>query len=698
MNSVYIGLTPGDELAGWTAAVISVLVGLLTMMHATVRLVHEAQPQHAFAVVKLAIDVSGAAVQPSPLRGDPALGDDENRRAELLQPGNDFFDKPRVDVAVSVGAFAPPGTEVPRMDVRCSVGDVHKRVTITGRRCVRWSPTLRFTDPEPFTTMPMTNRNAYGGTDGRVPFEEPRSTDELMTLLGAFPGTYPRNPAGKGYVVSLDPVDGDVELPNLEDPDRLLTPETLFVRDPREWWLRPLPCTLGFRDLAMFPRLLPFGWRPAFAPPDDDRLEEVRLGDLPAGFARRGCRRRTRALGDARIRERALVRRALRRHADRGHGDAHGGPRRALHRCRRRRRSVLRVEGAGDADRDASGRRWSCVPRRRRWTSRTALGRSIWPRVFLPRIHKYIPITLELAGREIAAYEALPDRPRRARRVGISHQELTPCRTNIVAVLAAARSWKSSRSTPRSTRSRPLHSSARSRKPSTRPWSVAPSSPGPTARGARRVQWLPCLQTLSVRRRDRVLVVQPSNWAEPIVTGVVDGFARRPEAERSGPALTLLHDERLRVADAGGNPLLDIIPTEEGPVVKLLGADVNLELRGKLRIRAEELELVGALGDRDRGGAGRRNREGRDGATELIRTIGSATRSSAKIRAPRRARAGCGVQPGRGPRRGSGARAPQHTLFIVAHGAQRGHSVGQAAEGSGARGRGGRRSRAASVL
>ncbi|HVY44282.1 MAG TPA: DUF2169 domain-containing protein, partial [Minicystis sp.] len=253
-------------------------------MHAAVRLAHEAHPPHAYGVVKLAFDLTGAPVQPTRLRGDPDLPDDDPRRLEVLHPGSDFIAKPCTDVAVVGSAFAPPGQAVPSMDVRCRVGSFVKRVAVFGRRLVRWGSRVTFTEPEPFVVMPMSNRHAYGGCDGRVPFRQPSSSEELIEIAAAFPGSYPRNPAGKGYVVFADAVHGELELPNLEDPDRLLTPDTLFVGDPRDWWRQRMPWTLCFRDLAMFPRLLPYGVRFAYPPPDDERLEEVRTGELPRGF------------------------------------------------------------------------------------------------------------------------------------------------------------------------------------------------------------------------------------------------------------------------------------------------------------------------------------------------------------------------------------------------------------------------------
>jgi len=104
--------------------------------------------------------------------------------------------------------------------------------------------------------------------------------------------------------------------------------------------------------------------------------------------------------------------------------------------------------------------------------------------------------------------------------------------------------------------------------------------------------WLPVLRHLSIRERDRVLLLWVENEPHPVVVGVVDGFARRAEPKTEvGAALELKRDEIFRLQGQGGEPLLEIRPGDEGPVVRLLNADTEVELPGKLRIKAAEIEL-----------------------------------------------------------------------------------------------------------
>ena len=108
-------------------------------------------------------------------------------------------------------------------------------------------------------------------------------------------------------------------------------------------------------------------------------------------------------------------------------------------------------------------------------------------------------------------------------------------------------------------------------------------------------RWVPTLQGLSVRVADRVLLTQPVNFDEPIVTGVLDGFTRRPEPAREPAAsLELKRDETVRVAGADGQTLIELYQDEAGPVVRLLETDVNLELPGAFRLKASRIELEAA--------------------------------------------------------------------------------------------------------
>lgn len=111
-------------------------------------------------------------------------------------------------------------------------------------------------------------------------------------------------------------------------------------------------------------------------------------------------------------------------------------------------------------------------------------------------------------------------------------------------------------------------------------------------------RWLPVLRGLCCRVGDRVVVTRIEGLDEPVVSGVIDGFTPRPEApRRSAAALELKPDEALRVVSPSGAELVEVFASEQGPVVRVLSADVNLELEGRLHLRAKSLQLEATGGE-----------------------------------------------------------------------------------------------------
>lgn len=205
-----------------------------------------------------------------------------------LTPGSDYWPfKPETDVVVVGSAHTPEHRPLRALDVSVEVGDRVKRVRAMGLRQVSWrdGETPRFPDPDTFVEIPLSYGNAYGGVDARVTDPSRESTVIPGGPLTDHPGMYPRNPFGRGYVVSPEGAES-VDLPFLEDPSDLLTPERFITRDPARWHLQPSPAGLGWIHPWMFPRGLFFdvsadAWFPA---PDDASLREVREGVLPVGY------------------------------------------------------------------------------------------------------------------------------------------------------------------------------------------------------------------------------------------------------------------------------------------------------------------------------------------------------------------------------------------------------------------------------
>jgi hypothetical protein len=123
-----------------------------------------------------------------------------------------------------------------------------------------------------------------------------------------------------------------------------------------------------------------------------------------------------------------------------------------------------------------------------------------------------------------------------------------------------------------------------------------------TVSGLELERWVPKLQGLPVRVADRVLMLRPGNspqgWEEWIVTGVVDGFASRPQPELSERArIELQRDEAVNVVSSEGTPLVEISQSPTGPVVRVLESNVQVEFAGKLSLRAKDIELEATQGE-----------------------------------------------------------------------------------------------------
>ena len=122
--------------------------------------------------------------------------------------GDFVFKRGGVDLFVFGSARAPGKGSVTQMDVRIVLpGKIDHTLTVFGDRF--WESGfrgLKISEPKPFTEMPVTLANAYGGWD---------EWDQLK-----FP--YSNNPLGKGFIWEKENAVGR-PLPNIEDPENLIT-------------------------------------------------------------------------------------------------------------------------------------------------------------------------------------------------------------------------------------------------------------------------------------------------------------------------------------------------------------------------------------------------------------------------------------------------------------------------------------------
>jgi hypothetical protein len=174
--------------------------------------------------------------------------------------------KPATDVVVIGEACAPDAVPARQLEVGIEVGRVRKIITVFGDRFA----TLRgngeaplFSEPRPFTRLPLVFERAYGGVDASTGMEF----------------AYPRNPVGCGLVVA-DVPDATITLPNFEDPADPLTPERLILREAKRWNRQPLPQGLGWFGKTWYPRMSFVGVIPGDVDSDEVMREEA-LGLVP---------------------------------------------------------------------------------------------------------------------------------------------------------------------------------------------------------------------------------------------------------------------------------------------------------------------------------------------------------------------------------------------------------------------------------
>lgn len=180
--------------------------------------------------------------------------------------------KPQVDFVVIGKAYAPNGKPTDRMIASVQIADRKKSIVIFGNReChFRENKTPVFSDPLSFTEMEIRYDRAYGGLDD--------ISDPNIPLY------YPRNYMGTGFVLRniKDAVEG-LALPNIEDPNNLLTEERIIIEEPNRWYLQPLPQGFGWFQKNWFPRCAFAGSYPPFVEVGTELTEE-KIGILPKNY------------------------------------------------------------------------------------------------------------------------------------------------------------------------------------------------------------------------------------------------------------------------------------------------------------------------------------------------------------------------------------------------------------------------------
>jgi hypothetical protein len=193
--------------------------------------------------------------------------------------------KPWTDVVVRGHVQALGGRPVQTMNAGVQVGARQKWVRVFGdRRVIRQHGQRVFSEPEPFTAIELSWRRAYGGVDLSLPHAP---VEDMLDFFRLFtpeqhPGAYPRNPAGRGWVIHESAALDGMALPNFETPSQLLSPGRLIVGDRRHWTRAPIPAGFGWIRQGWFPRSTLLGLSHPEFYEQAHELPEVRTGWLSA--------------------------------------------------------------------------------------------------------------------------------------------------------------------------------------------------------------------------------------------------------------------------------------------------------------------------------------------------------------------------------------------------------------------------------
>jgi hypothetical protein len=123
--------------------------------------------------------------------------------------------------------------------------------------------------------------------------------------------------------------------------------------------------------------------------------------------------------------------------------------------------------------------------------------------------------------------------------------------------------------------------------------------------GAQVERWLQRTRGIVASRGDRVLLEQPANWPEKLVTAVLDDGSKVQPVESTekttvnNPSLQLRDEQCVTIVDVRNQPLLEIHSSSNGPIVRLMNQNATFEVPGKLRFQANTIEFEGGRGGVD---------------------------------------------------------------------------------------------------
>jgi hypothetical protein len=209
-------------------------------------------------------------------------------KSALLHDFDGVLNRTEVDVVVE-GSARPPQAGATSFELRVRVANLDRKLMIWGdRQCYRdGGGRLRFSASKPVESVPLDWTTSYGGFD-RVALE--KHGDPMLDVrtaaklpysprFGRF--SYPRNRAGKGYLIEATKEALEAcALPNVEEPLQPLTPENLAVGVFDRWPKAPFVGAVGWLSHANFPRAAMLGLT---SPYDADACPAQSFFEVKAG-------------------------------------------------------------------------------------------------------------------------------------------------------------------------------------------------------------------------------------------------------------------------------------------------------------------------------------------------------------------------------------------------------------------------------
>ncbi len=179
-----------------------------------------------------------------------------------------------------------------KFEAHIIIGDIDYRIAVQGDQKAYLDSygKLKFAEIEAIEEVPLRYDHAYGGKDLEgekqitLPDQKYMASLPDMDLLANSPYRYQRNTEGKGYIVELtkNAVE-QLELPNLQDPEALLTPDNIGAGHIDRWLEMPIPFAPDWVDHTWFPRFAYTGLA-GFPKVRTTHLKEVRMDWVEPGI------------------------------------------------------------------------------------------------------------------------------------------------------------------------------------------------------------------------------------------------------------------------------------------------------------------------------------------------------------------------------------------------------------------------------